>query len=277
MTFNQSKLVYWILERESVRKAKEQGLPAPWSTDPIMQSVYFCNVNREYDKVTSWIRNNWSSDWFLDRNHTLTAFVARVFNLPSTLELIGKPCSREDWFELTPKLLKSSLAKKQPIYNGAYMITTASQKIDKTDFFLQSFTKLSKRGDILQDCTSLAQAHKQLLTVDGIGSFMAAQVVADLKNTEDHPLSKASDWKTFSAFGPGSLRGLSWFWEKDIKPKDYQNALQTALDQIYLDLPEEVLGFLCMQNFQNCLCEYDKYMRVLNGKGRSKRNYNGRN
>jgi hypothetical protein len=33
---------------------------------------------------------------------------------------------------------------------------------------------------------------------------------------------------------------------------------------------------LCAQDLQNCLCEFDKYMRVSTGAGRSKRKYNGR-
>jgi len=277
MTYNQSKLVYWILERESIRHAKDLGAQAPWSLDPIMQSVYFCNVDREDDKVTKWIRQNWSASWDLDSNHTLTAVVARVFNLPSTLALIGKPCDYDDWFTRTPCKLSEYTFQDKRIFNGAYMVTTASKKVDKIDFFMDSFKTLESKGDILQDCSTLAQAHKQLMNVDGIGSFLAAQVVADLKNTEGHPLTHAADWRTFSAFGPGSLKGLSWFWGKPVTAKDYQKALQSCFDQIYLELPEDLLAVLCMQNFQNCLCEYDKYMRVLNGKGRSKRNYNGRN
>jgi hypothetical protein len=41
------------------------------------------------------------------------------------------------------------------------------------------------------------------------------------------------------------------------------------------ELPEEILEFLCFQNLQNCFCEYDKFMRVTNGTGRSKRKYKG--
>jgi hypothetical protein len=42
---------------------------------------------------------------------------------------------------------------------------------------------------------------------DGLGSFIAAQVVADLKYIE--PLNKRFDWQTFAASGPGSRRGLN--------------------------------------------------------------------
>jgi hypothetical protein len=56
---NKHKFIYWIKERETVRNLKEMGLPKPWSIDPVFQVTYFCNVNREHDKVTRWIRENY--------------------------------------------------------------------------------------------------------------------------------------------------------------------------------------------------------------------------
>ena len=38
---------YWQEERESIRRKKENGLPAPWTDDPILQEFKFCQVYRE--------------------------------------------------------------------------------------------------------------------------------------------------------------------------------------------------------------------------------------
>ena len=40
----------WCRERERIRVKREQGLPPPWSTDPIFQHGRFLNVFREDDK-----------------------------------------------------------------------------------------------------------------------------------------------------------------------------------------------------------------------------------
>jgi hypothetical protein len=53
----------------------------------------------------------------------------------------------------------------------------------------------------------LAYFHEQLIKFDGLGSFIAAQVIADLKYIE--PFKFAIDWWTFAASGPGSRRGLN--------------------------------------------------------------------
>ena len=48
-----------------------------------------------------------------------------------------------------------------------------------------------------------------------------------------------------------------------------------AYDIIELELGSDIVDILSMQNLQNCFCEYDKFMRVTEGTGRSKRKYNG--
>jgi len=109
--------------------------------------------------------------------------------------------------------------------------------------------------------------YDHIMKIDGMGSFLSAQVVADLKNTPGHLLHTAMDWYDFVAPGPGSLRGASWFFNKTITPATFRE----AIDEIarYLDWD------YCMQDLQNCLCEFDKYCRVATATGRSKRNYAG--
>ena len=53
LTKNQEALVHWITERWSILKKREAGQSKPWTEDKVLQSEYFCNVNREDDKVTN--------------------------------------------------------------------------------------------------------------------------------------------------------------------------------------------------------------------------------
>jgi hypothetical protein len=146
--------------------------------------------------------------------------------------------------------------------------------MNKIDYIFTLFENMLDwpllHGKGLETCT---EAHKQLMAIEGLASFMAAQVVADLKNSPGHPLEHAPDRRTFSAYGPGSLRGLSWYYGEEIKPKSYDTSINTANENIQFDLPETILDKLCMQNLQNCFCEFDKFMRVTTGTGRSKRKY----
>jgi len=288
LTDNQEQLVYWIKERDNIRQLKEAGKPKPWSTNPVMQSVYYCNVNREDDRVTRWIRSNWTYpvkyDDFSDEESTAASYtfamvVARIFNQPDTLADLMQPIDFDAdlglWLENAETVLAERKAAGKLIWNGAYIISTNGKAMPKADYCLYLLGKLAKDKDIIDNCTTLAEAHKRLMTVEGLASFLAGQVVADLKNTIGHPLNKAPDWFSFSAPGPGSLRGLEWFWEEKITSRNYQTAIDKAHEIVEYELPDSILDILCHQNFQNCFCEYSKYMKVSNQTGRSKRKYAG--
>lgn len=284
LTPNQQQFLYWIKERDSIRRSKEAGVAKPWTDNVVLQNAYFCNVNREDDKVTKWIRQNWTyygdggdngSVEEYQKYYTIAMMIARVFNLPSTLALVQQPAEMYWWLENAEEVLRELREANKPVWNGAYIISTNGKKIDKLTYCLELFRKAGEKPDIIDGVTTCAEAHKKLMTIEGLASFLAAQIVADLKNTKGHPLYYVEDKLTFSAHGPGSLRGLTWFWEKDIRPNTYQKAISDAYELIEGHLPVSVWAIMCMQNFQNCFCEYDKFMRVTNGTGRSKRKYPG--
>ncbi len=256
-------LAYWIAERENIREKKEAGEKKPWSEDSVFQETYFCNVHREDDRVTRWIRENYSPATF-GEFYEIAIVAARLFNWPPTLEHIKYhlvPMAHHSLWER----LKELEEKKVKIWGGAYLITTHGRKMSKLDYCVETLqTALNLLPLTGRNCE---QCYHQLRKIPGIGSFLAAQIIADLKNTTEHGLQQADDWFSFCASGPGSLRGLSWYHEKKCTESNFQELIhQAAVD---LDWPD------CMQDFQNCLCEYDKYCRVLTGTGRSKRKYPG--
>lgn len=279
LTYNQEQFVYWVKERESIRLKKEQNLPKPWSENPIMQNTYFTNIDREDDKVTKWIRENWTYPYDKDGNDSIRYYemamaAARIFNLPSTLEVISQPVE-DSWFENTEQILKGMKSKKQKIWGAAYMTTTHGLKMDKIEYYLTNLREIAKFPKFTNGCKTLQDAHEKLIKFDGISHFMSAQIIADLKNTTGHQLSKAPDWEIFSAPGPGSLRGLTWFFEEKVTGRNYDRKISEAYALAELEFDTEIINKLCFQNFQNCMCEFDKFMRIANNTGRSKRKYNG--
>jgi hypothetical protein len=256
-----TELIYWINERENMREHKEAGLPYPHSGDPVMASTRFTNVRREDDKVTRWLKQHWRDPYHDHPNLLVATVLSRMVNYIPTLEEIGFP---EVWDSSEYRVsMKLRRIRKEKIWSSAYTISTCGIAMDKIDYVIGhvcSTVAIHQHG-ILAPTNTLDSYHRRLMSVDGLGSFLAAQVVADLKHTPGHPLSKAPDWMTWAAHGPGSLKGLAYFWEVDrITPSLFASRLQKAYNLVAGKIPE-----LSMQDFQNCMCEFSKFMRIRSG------------
>lgn len=263
------ELVYWIEERENVRVKKEAGYPKPWSNDMVFRTTYFCNVRREDDKVTRWIRNYYSPlvghPWF-DFNIVLARFV----NWPETLEEIGF-IGEENNYKVC-SVMDQRAARGIKNWGSAYLITTHGIPMGKIDYLVKNVLPDAVRHCVGHEWgdSTLADAAKHLMKIEGVSTFLAGQFIADMKNTPHHPLASAKDWNSFALPGPGSRRGMDWLFDEKVPESRWYKELAILQDKLYNDNWR-----LHAQDIQNCLCEFDKFMRVLNGTGRSKRRYNG--
>lgn len=253
-------LKFWIEERENIRRAKERGDPKPWTADPIMRTNRFCNVHREDDKVTRWIRDNWRLPYAGHPNMVGAMAMARLVNWPDTLAELGFP---EQWNrEHFIRVIADRKARGEKSWTGAYMITaelgagspTKEVSVAKTlDWFFEESWDLDTCYDAWLDFQEAPR----------VGSFISAQIVADLKHTP--ALSNASDKMTFCAPGPGSTRGMNWLIGVDGASAWAQQDFEEGVNM----LREECANVEPMdaQDMQNCLCELFKYVR---GSSRSK-------
>lgn len=260
MTHLTSELAYWINERENIRTKRVRGLPASWSADPIFQNVRFCNVHREDDTVTQWIRKNWNKP-----DDPAWKFVlGRMINLPESLEEIKGVVGFT--LPVAKEILKVKRGKfKDKIFTSAYTISTCGQKMDKLDYVFDVVAAV-KEHEYHHGMRygSLAETAKHLERFKGLGTFLAGQVIADMKNTAGHPLAQAPDWWSWSAPGPGSLHGLSWYFRGNgdaPRTARYVAEINSAYNEVMDLLGEDQYG-MHMQDFQNCLCEFSKYMKV---------------
>jgi hypothetical protein len=265
-----AEFLHWIHERDNVRKKKESGLPKPWSDDPVFQTTYFCNVRREDDRVTRWLRSNWLVD---DRNYEFAMVLARLINKPSTLSMIGYPYDKDigglaQTLWLVGRANSLCIEERMPFWGNAYVVTTHGQPISKLQYLLGLLEAAHKVLPLVGVPPTCEDYHNAFKRLEGFADFMAAQIVADLKNTVFHPLANAEDWYTFCAPGPGSKRGMEWYFGKKVP---FQQGIVQIREECYKEFPYNI----CNQDLQNCLCEFDKYMRVKTGSGRSKRKYSG--
>jgi hypothetical protein len=275
-----ANLHYWMWERENVRHAKEAGQAKPWSSDSIFQNTYFCNVHREDDRVTKFIRTMYSSE-VSDEMFEVNIGFSRIINEPSTLNEIGYIRSSSELATVGTRI-RERQERGEKTFGDAYIVSTNGRPVPKhayvADVLLPALMNAvgpqgtSPRATIAPRCSAW---YERYMRIFGISSFMAGQNIADLKNTPGHPLYTASDRSQFSCPGPGSLRGLSWIFHGDDSlpvAKTYNEDIAFVWGALSQLVPRIEVDF---QDLQNCLCEFDKYMRILYGTGRSKRRYPG--
>src|SRR5580765_2305755 len=126
-------LCYWIQERELIRVNRLQGKPKPWTDDPILQSYRFCNVHREDDKVTKWIRGNWGM-WGDHPNYTLGMALARFINWPPTLEAVGFPVRWDP--KVVEAIIKLREDRGDKVWTSAYIVSTNGMAMLKTRYIV---------------------------------------------------------------------------------------------------------------------------------------------
>lgn len=273
------ELFAFIRDRHDIYERRTAGLPKPWTRDKILQTYRFCNVYRELDKVTVWIRENWRDPHRDEPSVWFAMVVARLLNQPTTLQAVGYPTPFKPVQML--KILQCRKAAGELVFNAAYIVSTNGRTMPKDVYVVEQVLAplWAARKQAPQGAT-LQEFHAWLQTFQGMGSFMAAQVVADVKFTD--LLKDAPDWWTWAAPGPGSMRGLnrvcgypadkSW---KDGQVNHWFSTLQKLQSEIEPLIAKAKMPRLSAQDTQNCLCEFDKYERVRTGEGRPKQLYPG--
>lgn len=262
------------LHKEREYRSQKEKVRAEAKLDPIIRHFRFCNVRRNDDRVTKYVLEKYLPK-FNDTLSWFAATVARLFNNEEVLEEI-----KDAVVPFQPKLMKDLLhlrkvgGKKN--FNPAYIVSTNGRAMDKVDYVVAEILEplWRKRAAIsaaLRDCT-LAQAHDLLTRQNGLGSFMAAQILADIKYI--HP-SEWVDFHTFAASGPGSKRGMNRLLNLDIGTPCTEGRFRERIAALREDVNKRLSWDppLTAQDLQNCLCEFDKYERARLGEGTPKQIY----
>jgi hypothetical protein len=273
------ELFAFIKERHAIYQRRVAGKPKPWTKDPILQQYRFCNVYRELDTVTQWIAQNWRAPHQDDPNLWFAMVIARLVNWPETLAIMECPRPRK-WRDQFTGTIHQRQQAGQKAFSSAYIVSTNGRTMDKAEYLEQYvLSPLWDARNKLQpvEGESLHQYWSKLRAFNGMGSFMAAQVVADLKYV--HPLQEAVDWWTWAAPGPGSKRGLNRVYgyapDDSWTDANWHEGLMDLKVQIDPLVAKAGMPLVHAQDLQNCLCEFDKYERVRLGEGRPRSLYPG--
>lgn len=272
-----SPLWYWVKEREAIRVRKDRGDAQPWTDDPILATYRFCNVRREDDRVTVWVRENIRKP-YADHPHLwLMLCIARQINWPPTLKMLMDQgawpgADNFDFAGSMARELNEWQAAGEKVYTGAYMISAPPSKgADKQSYIAETVIGgLWRRREGFRS-RSLQQTHEWITRSNGWGQFMAYQAVVDMRFTA--LLENAEDRLTWAAAGPGTIRGLNRLHGRKVDAALSQGQALSEMRAIYKVVQDETGVAMDFSDVPNILCETDKYLRVKNGEGKPRALY----
>jgi hypothetical protein len=282
------KFFYWIDERHNMFKVRSAGKPPPWTYDPILRDYKFTNPFRENDRVTVWMRQNWTKPND-NRPPAEIIFNCCLFRMIGTSEFAEEHGWVCDEFvpEHTKFVIDKRLDEGLRTFTGAYIITNQGIKKPKSEVVVDEFLvpiweAKENLAKISQETQSLQATHEAMGKFRGWGGggFMSYEVVTDLNYTS--VLGTAKDRYTWANAGPGAKRGLNRLYKRDLKKSLSQTQanleMQTLLyeAQDYLPFRFGPKDQVDMRTIEHSLCEFDKYIRVKNGEGKPRSRYNGK-
>lgn len=275
-----SPLWYWVRERERIRILKRGSFPQDqWTKDEILRTYRFCNVRREDDRGTIWIRKHIRERFDGHPLLWLMLCIGRQINWPDTLrELISEgawpDATRFDFAEKMTAVLNARKARGDKVYTGAYMISAPATKgADKQAYIAGTVIgALWRRREHFPTWNvSLRRVHEWITASNGWGAFMAYQAVVDMRFTP--LLSGAPDVASWAAAGPGTIRGLNRLHGRATDYGLSQGQALVEMRKIYEVADAETGVAMDFSDVPNILCETDKYLRVKLGEGKPRALY----
>lgn len=271
------QLVAWITEREAVRKRKEQGLPKPWSDQPLFQQYRWCNVRRMDDRVSLALFAGWYPLGGAPEAQLVAAVLGRLVNWPASLEDVTG-AQRFDMGHLSRARAKLThrAAMGWKVFTGAYVVPGVPGR-SKVDSVCDIAELVASRASAIL-AGSMASTWANLIEIEGLGSFLAGQMVADLAH-----LSAGQRWPDtaiWAPLGPGSARGMNLVMGR---PKDramnqaqFEEELPALID-VLKPMIREIWEDRKLQamDVQSGLCEFDKSRRLTLGEGQVRSRYDG--
>jgi hypothetical protein len=273
-------LEHWIMERERIRVQHAKALPRPWTTDPVLARYRFCNVVRMDDRVSRWLFDRWYARTAPPATLLVQATIGRLINEPATLAHVTPPrapYSTTDVRNLERFLLDRMAATAGPVYTSAYLVIGsdfAGDKGGKAAGIPRIVGRVSEAAHaIVQGSPTMEDMHGRLMRINGLGSFLAGQIVADMRHLL--PDACSPDRYTWAPIGPGSRRGMNRLMGVD-KDTSLTQAEFLPLLRVLRDLlrvPPALKRRIEAMDLQNCLCEFDKYCRAVHDNHRPRRLY----
>lgn len=237
----------------------------------IMDKYFFCNIKREWDKVSQWVINNILKNkdlCFEDKIRNV--FLARIHNKVETCESLGIP-------KKSYNITEADIVLKQNPH--AWRNQKFLTRLNREYGFKDSIWCVANHlKDILPDekinsCSwdTLENSFKSWCKLLGLKevSFIAYQLALDISYLKE--FKDINDWVLI---GPGAIRGLNLiYFSEEFKGIDHKQKLGDKLERDYLKTLKELKSVvdreffisLNLQDIEFNLCEFCKYESIKSG------------
>lgn len=268
------------------------------TSDLILRQFKFCNVYRELDRVTIWIREHIREPFSEHPDLWFMLAAARWINWPPAMKDLmyqtaysggtaaAWPIGSSFSLEKMGDVLAQRRGRGDKVFTGAYLITNNGVSMPKERYVTERvlgslWAQATAWRDFLdnyQGQLTMQYVHETFTDGRwmGFGSFMSGQITTDMRHTRY--LSTAPDRATWAAVGPGSARGLNRLLGRPVDQRLKQDQALDEMRQIQqlMGRPDSISEWLQateLTDLQNCCCEFDKYERVRLGEGRPRALY----
>lgn len=255
---------------------RAEGLPAPWTSDPILSAHKFCNTFRAADRVSQYmIKNVCYHDEPCspaDRLFQIIAF--RIFSKIETWQAVhdflGRYPTLADLADgQFTKALEHAKTQNGTIYTAAFILapTKAYGQAAKYLNHIELFRHMFLADDLaakLMAAKSLRAIYELLHAYPLMGDFMSYQIAIDLNYSDLINFSE----NDFVQPGPGALRGIKKCFEDlgDYTPAEVIMYMVKNQQREFKRLGLPFNGLfgrpLHAIDCQGLFCETDKYARV---------------
>ena len=261
-------------ERQRVFWRRVQGLPPPWTADPVLAAYKFTNAYRASDRVSQYLIRSVIHEGAQEpRELFFRTLLFKLFNRIETWQLLQREAGplHTDGFcvERYDRVLGSALARGERIYSGAYIMPSGGKG---APFARKHWMHLELLARMVRDelperiagMATMAEAFAALRAYPTIGDFLAYQYVTDLNYSTLTDFSETE----FVVPGPGALSGLRKCFADTGRLTDAevirlvqerQADCFAAGGVTFPALPGRALQLI---DVQNLFCEIDKYARA---------------
>ncbi|EJS6255395.1 hypothetical protein N1226_005215, partial [Escherichia coli] len=190
----------WMRDRYQIHVKKDvQRLPAPWTDNPILRQVKFCNVRREHDRQSLNLINNIAKNDALGMaDKMFNCVMFRMFNLWDPIQAIGGAMTIKEFAKINLDATRERLQKFEAdggkVFTNAFNTGGLKQCLAFPEMVVnhkeQRFggmmvNLICKDGSTqnmdYKEAKAIAEAEPDFYTIEGWEPYMPMRVIRSLK------------------------------------------------------------------------------------------------